>query len=34
MRALGLIVPIFFVIQFLLLLAAMLSALLFADPPA
>jgi len=32
MRALGLIVPVFFAIQFVLVLIAVVSAMLFADP--
>jgi len=32
MRALGLIVPIFFAIQFVVALVAVVSAMLFADP--
>jgi hypothetical protein len=32
MRAMGLIVPMFFAIQFVLVLVAVVSAMLFADP--
>jgi hypothetical protein len=34
MRALNLIVPMFFAIQFVLVLVAVVSAMLFADPQA
>jgi len=34
MRGLGLIVPVFFAIQFVVVLAAVVSAMLFADPHA